>query len=126
MGNVVRFRQRAGLGGLGENTPQTLWPHFYAYAATQTAWSQLTPAQQLALLQPVLNNPVQTQAPAGVPPDVWAAYLRSQAGGGGVGFGIDEKGLRLSDGTHITWGTMAIVGVAIVLLQSKGFQRRER
>jgi hypothetical protein len=53
-----------------------------------------------------------------------AALQRDQ--GGGIGFGLDGQGLRLSDGSHIGW--LPIVGVAgaFFLLQSQGIQRRGR
>ena len=42
----------------------------------------------------------------------------------GVGFGIDGQGLRLSDGSHIGWTTIAIAGVGLYLLQRPGYQKR--
>jgi hypothetical protein len=46
--------------------------------------------------------------------------------GGGIGFGVDSQGIRLSDGSHIGW--FPIIGVIGVffLLQSPGFSRRSR
>jgi hypothetical protein len=43
---------------------------------------------------------------------------------GGVGIGIDGQGIRLSDGSHISW--IWIIGgiVIIYLIQSPGFSRR--
>ena len=56
----------------------------------------------------VLNNQIGTQTP---PP-------------GGIGIGVDGQGIRLSDGSHIGWGTIAIVVGGIFLLQSRGFSRK--
>lgn len=53
-----------------------------------------------------------------------AAIAAAQRGGGGVGVGIDKDGVRLSDGTHIGWTTIALAGFAIYLIQSPGFSRR--
>jgi hypothetical protein len=44
----------------------------------------------------------------------------------GVGFGIDSQGVRLSDGSHIGWPVIGIVGLGFFLLQSRGFQKRGR
>jgi hypothetical protein len=43
---------------------------------------------------------------------------------GGVGFGFDSQGLRLSDGSHIGWTTIAVVVGGFYLVQSPGFTKR--
>jgi hypothetical protein len=42
----------------------------------------------------------------------------------GVGFGIDGNGIRLSDGSHIGWVPIFLVGFGFVLIQSRPFTRR--
>lgn len=64
----------------------------------------------------------QRQLQAGLTPQ---QYQLLQTGATtGVGIGIDSNGIRLSDGSHISW--ILIIGLIVVfaLVQSRGFQRR--
>jgi hypothetical protein len=51
-----------------------------------------------------------------------ATYRNTSSGGVGIGF--DSSGLRLSDGSHISWIVIAAVVFGFFLLQSPGFSRR--
>ncbi|HEY0379847.1 MAG TPA: hypothetical protein VGC87_23220 [Pyrinomonadaceae bacterium] len=44
----------------------------------------------------------------------------------GIGIGVDSKGIRLSDGSHISWLLIAGGAVAWKMIQSPGFSRRPR
>ena len=76
------------------------------------------------------NNAFQLQPTGGNPDAAMLAELErlralnAGGGGGGVGFGIDSQGLRLSDGSHIGWPIIGIVGLGIYLVQSPGFTKR--
>jgi hypothetical protein len=69
-----------------------------------------TSAAQASARQPVYV-PVQTQG--GLPP-------RPE----GVGFGVDSRGIRLSDGSYIGWGVVALGGGIILLVQARPFSRK--
>jgi hypothetical protein len=72
------------------------------------------------------NAPQQQYAlqPQGQQPQVVYVQPNAAGGAGGVGIGIDGQGIRLSDGSHIGWLPIALVGGAFFLLQSPGFSRK--
>jgi hypothetical protein len=131
---LLRFRQRAA--GFGDPFDEYM---------TSIGWNQgsggstgggtlssgITLEQLAALLRqqqsggqaPPGNNP-----PPGWTAEQWAAYQRSRGGGDNSGVGIQfvKDGIMLWDGTTIKWTSMALLGLALVLLQSKGLQRREK
>jgi hypothetical protein len=51
-------------------------------------------------------------------------YAQYYAQGQGVGFGIDSSGIRLSDGSHISWILIFGGFLAWKLIQSPGFEKR--
>lgn len=65
-----------------------------------------------------LNIPSNYQIPAG-------QYQLNPGGAPppGVGFGLDGTGIRLSDGSHIGWTTIALAAGAFFLLQSRPVTR---
>jgi hypothetical protein len=99
-------------------------------------WEHLTPIIGAGLT--VLNNWVVTRPGANpvavaqlsngqtfqqqLTPEQYQAWLASQRGG--VGFGVDGQGIRLSDGSHISWVMIALVVGGFMLIQSRPFSRR--
>lgn len=81
------------------------------YAPTQTSQAAYRAQASTALAQ----QPIYQVAPN--------QYL-PQRSPGGVGFGVDGQGIRLSDGSHIGWFPIAGVVLAFVLIQSRPLTRR--
>jgi hypothetical protein len=65
-------------------------------------------------------QPIRTTLPA----NYGSTYNTVPNPGGGIGIGVDSRGIRLSDGSHIGWFPIIGVGFGLFLLQSKGFSRR--
>ena len=64
------------------------------------------------------QSPIYQQQPYGTNP----TYRPVQPSG--VGFGVDTRGIRLSDGSYIGWGVIALAGGVILLIQTRPFSRR--
>jgi len=94
------------LGPLLAGAEKTI-SNIFAPAATSIAQAQ----GSSSLYQPY-------NYPAGAPQPIYRAPQT------GVGLGVDSRGIRLSDGSYIGWGVIALVGGVILLIQTRPFSRR--
>jgi hypothetical protein len=72
--------------------------------------------------QYVQQQPQGTTPAQQIDPAVLALLQKQQQQG--VGFGFDSEGLRMSDGSHISWMVIFIVILAFFLLQSRPLSRK--
>lgn len=120
-------------GGSGGGTPQQQGPPWWAvlgpgilkdvssiFAPAPVSIAQAG-AQNAALYRSQYPTAPYSSYPAGsINPATGQPYTSST----GIGIGIDANGIRLSDGSHISWILIGGIVLAIALVQSKGFQRR--
>lgn len=124
---VMRYAMARGMGGLGAidwdsifdrgfdfgNTFLEQWGNRGAYehginpnAATTTAATGVTTAQLQALLA------------------ARDAAKDDDDGGSGLGISFTDKGLKLGSKTVISYPVMGIAALALMMIQSSGFQKR--